>query len=170
LHGRLAWQAVQAGDADFSVNDARRYWETAVREQPNNPDYRIALGFAHYAESQPSEAIREWVAALSLLEEQQAANQEAQPASQPANADLPLPDQLLQGEKALNAYAGIALALQQAASDRSAAEQSNLESKAVKLYQMVMMSDPTNFQAEALGDNWLWTQEAIQAWSALAQR
>lgn len=170
LHGRLAWQSVQAGDADFSINDARRYWETAVREQPNNPDYRIALGFAHYAESQPSEAIREWVAALSLLEEQQAANQKAQPDSQPANADLPLPDQLLQGEKALNAYAGIALALQQAASDRSAAEQSNLESKAVKLYQMVMMSDPTNFQAEALGDNWLWTQEAIQAWSALAQR
>ncbi|MBD2000922.1 CHAT domain-containing protein [Leptolyngbya sp. FACHB-541] len=170
LHGRLAWQAVQAGEADFSINDARRYWEAAVREQPNNADYRIALGFAYYAESQPSEAIQEWVAALSLLEEQQAANLKAQPSSQTANADLPLPEQLLQGEKALNAYAGIALALQQAASERSANEQSNLESKSVKLYQMVMMSDPTNFQAEALSNNWLWTQEAIQSWSALAQR
>jgi hypothetical protein len=170
LHGRLAWQAVQAGEADFSINDARRYWEAAVREQPNDPDYRIALGFAYYAENQASEAIQEWVAALSLLEEQQAANLKAQPDNQPANADLPLPDQLLQGEEALNAYAGIALALQQAASERSANEQSNLESKSVKLYQMVMMSDPTNFQAEALSDNWLWTPEAIQAWSALGQR
>jgi len=169
LHGRLAWQAVQAGDADFSVNDARRYWETAVREQPNNPDYRIALGFAYYAENQSSEAIREWVEALSMLEAQQVANL-TQAEGETADADVPLPDQLVQGEQALNAYAGIALALMQAAAGQSAAEQSNLESKAVKLHQMVMRSDPTNFQAEALSNNWLWTPEAIQAWDALSQR
>jgi len=169
LRGRLAWQAVQAGDDNFGIDDVRRYWETAVREQPDNPSYRIALGFAHYAENRFSEAIREWVAALSVLEEQQAANLKAQPAGETANADLPLPDQLVQGQEALNAYAGIALALQ-AAANQPSAEQSNLQSKAAKLYQMVIMSDPTNFQVDALSQNWLWTEEAIQAWSALSQR
>ncbi|NJN92159.1 MAG: CHAT domain-containing protein, partial [Leptolyngbyaceae cyanobacterium SL_5_14] len=168
LRGRLAWQAIQAGDENFGIDDVRRYWGTAVREQPDNPNYRIALGFAHYAENQFNEAIQEWVAALSELEDQQAANLKAQTEGS-ANADVPLPEQLVQGEDALNAYAGIALALK-AAADQPSADQDNLESKAFKLHQMVMMSDPTSFQADALSQNWLWTEEAIQAWNALSQR
>jgi hypothetical protein len=171
LRGRVAWQSIQQEENDeetFSFDDVRRYWETAVREQPSSPDYKIALGFAHYAENRSNEAIQTWVDALSQLEQQAAANQ-TQPASQSASADLPLPDQLLQGKQALTAYAGIALALLQASTDQPRAAQSNLESKAAKLYQMVMMSDPTNFQTEALSTNWLWTPEAIQAWDALSK-
>jgi|GEM_PF-4930908 len=33
LYGRLAWQSIKAGSKDYSLDDARRYWETAVKQQ-----------------------------------------------------------------------------------------------------------------------------------------
>ncbi|MHC5720888.1 MAG: heterocyst differentiation protein, partial [Nostoc sp.] len=48
--GRLAWQSIQTGDKNYSVDDARRYWETAAKAKPESLLYNNALGFAYYTE------------------------------------------------------------------------------------------------------------------------
>lgn len=155
LRGRLAWQSLQSGDNTFSIDDARRYWETAAKADPENPLYQNALGFAYYLEGNLNRANDVWLAALAADE------------SAPAGAA---------GDKAttlapatLNAYAGLALTLAKAAQNESPDQQANLRSKAAKLYQMVMLEDPVRFQADALAKNWLWTETMIREWQAIAQ-
>jgi tetratricopeptide (TPR) repeat protein len=67
LKGRVAWQAIQTGDKKYSVDDARRYWETAVKAKPDSLLYTNALGFAYYAEGNMNRANDSWFKALSWL-------------------------------------------------------------------------------------------------------
>jgi tetratricopeptide (TPR) repeat protein len=164
LQGRLAWQSIQVNDPSFSVDDARRYWEFAVKQAPNVAEYHEALGFAYYAEGNSRAAIQAWAKTLSLLQ----AKATGSPTQKSTPSDVALPTQPLAGEDALTAYAGIALALMQASADPSSAQQTELMSKAVKLHQMVMTADPTAFQPDALDKKWLWTQSAIQNWQTLS--
>jgi len=160
LSGRQAWQAIAAGNPDYSFDDARRYWESAIQQQPNQPEYHQALGFAYYAEGKSREAIATWQQALDLLKAQSDSPDEE-----------PSPE-LLKNPAALHAYAGMALALQKAASQYGPAERDELLSKAEKLYQMVMDADSMQFQPNALArsENWLWTEEAIADWQTLGKR
>ncbi len=155
LRGRLAWQSLQSGDNTFSIDDARRYWETAAKADAENPLYQNALGFAYYLEGNLNRANDVWLATLAVDE------------SAPAGAA---------GDKAatlspatLNAYAGLALTLAKAAQNESPDQQANLRSKAAKLYQMVMLEDPVRFQPDALAKDWLWTETMIREWQAIAQ-
>ncbi|MEP0955266.1 CHAT domain-containing protein [Microcoleus sp. FACHB-1515] len=153
LSGRLAWQAIAGGSRDYSVSDARRFWETAIRQQPNRPDYHRALGFAFYAEGRTRDAIAAWQKSIDLIK-----------------AEDPAVD-LMQNHDALTAYAGMAIALQKASAHFGATERDDLQSKADKLYQMVISADAAQFQPNALArmDNWLWTEQAIADWQALGQ-
>nr|WP_228035106.1 CHAT domain-containing protein [Oculatella sp. LEGE 06141] len=170
LLGRLAWQSVQVGDTDYSFDDARRYWETATRVRSPSPRHYNALGFAYYNEGRSRDATQAWYQALALLEVQ-AANQTA---SDTANAEESNAEQMTMDKDTLTAYAGIALVLYQealagASGDRTPTEQRDVQSKAVKLYQMVMENDPVGFSIEGLSrpENWLWTEQAISEWQAL---
>lgn len=169
LLGRLAWQSVQVGNTDFSLDDARRYWETAVRGASDNPGYQTALGFALYAEAKPNEALQSLTQALSILEASDVSAPSAD-AGDNSNDDsdaVSMPSQQKITDDMLTTYAGVALALFQL-SQEPGADQSGLESKAIKLYQMVMRSNPIDFQAGALAQDWLWTEAAIQDWQSLA--
>jgi tetratricopeptide (TPR) repeat protein len=172
LLGRLAWQSVQVGDEDYGVDDARRYWETATRGDSPSPEYYNALGFAYYAEGQSREAIQAWVQALSLLEAQPSEASAATDVS--SESDVALPEQPLTGETALTSYAGIALALQQASdqpTDQSTeTEQRDMRSKAAKLHEMVLETNPVAFQPQELAkpENWVWTEAAIADWQSLS--
>ncbi len=68
LWGRLAWQAIQQGNSDYSVDDARRYWEQAVKGDPRQPDYYNALGFAYYAEGNLGLAEKSFAQAIALTD------------------------------------------------------------------------------------------------------
>ncbi len=161
LKGRLAWQAVQAGDKDYNVSDARRYWETAVRKSAN-PLYQNALGFAYYAEGDFSRADEAWFRSLALL------NADSPVAVQPGQPTKTLPTIAPLTSDALTAYAGLALVLAKSAqTSQQADRQASLISKAVELHQRVLSDDPLNFQPEALSRNWLWTEQAIEDWQKL---
>lgn len=153
LSGRLAWQSIASGSSDYSVSDARRYWQTAIQQQPNRPDYHRALGFAFYGEGKTREAIAAWQKSIDLMKEQDPAID------------------LMKNQDALTAYAGMAIALQKASTQFAATERDDLQSKADKLYQMVMSADATQFQPNALArmDNWLWTEQAIADWQKLGE-
>jgi tetratricopeptide (TPR) repeat protein len=161
LRGRLAWQSVQTGNADYAISDVVKDWEGAAQSQADNVDYHKALGFAYYAQNNPDAAIQAWADALNILEVRS-------PAASPASSTpIPEPEGKVLDPETLTIYAGIALALRQVAND-PIQPQPNLEDKANKIYQMVITNDPVNFQPQSLGQDWLWNESAIKDWRDLS--
>jgi hypothetical protein len=150
--GRLAWQSIQTGDNNYSVDDARRYWETAAKAKPESLLYNNALGFAYYAEGNLNRANDSWFKALNLALKQQ---------SPDSKTAVP--------QDALTSYAGLALGLYKSALNQSSGKQTQYLNEAIKLRQMVLKSDPVNFQIDKLAKNWLWTEKAIEDWRSLLQ-
>ncbi|MDZ8188551.1 MAG: CHAT domain-containing protein [Nostoc sp. ChiSLP02] len=155
LKGRLAWQSIQTGDSNYSVDDARRYWETAAKAKPDSLLYNNALGFAYYAEGNLNRANDSWFKALNLALKPQNTSLNA------TSTKTPLP------QDALTSYAGLALGLYKSALAQSSAKQAQYMNEAIKLRQMVMKSDRVNFQVDKLAKNWLWTEKAIEDWRSL---
>ncbi|MEH1868777.1 MAG: cell division protein HetF [Nostoc sp.] len=150
--GRLAWQSIGTGDNNYSVDDARRYWETAAKAKPESLLYNNALGFAYYAEGNLNRANDSWFKALNLaLKEQNTDSKTAVP------------------EDALTSYAGLALGLYKSALSQSSGKQTQYLNEAIKLRQTVLNSDSVNFQVDKLAKNWLWTEKAIEDWRSLLQ-
>jgi hypothetical protein len=148
LKGRLAWQSVLNGNTDFSIDDARRFWEQAVARAPESILYHNALGFAYYEEGDYNRANQAWSDALELGQQELV--------SAETEEDDPL----------LTTYAGLAIALRQMAEDDSqtTTTQKTLLNKALKLRQMVLSEAPIQFQPDTLSQNWLWSEKAIQDW------
>ncbi|MEC4803726.1 MAG: CHAT domain-containing protein [Jaaginema sp. PMC 1079.18] len=148
LKGRLAWQSLLNGSKDYSLDDARRYWEQAVEKAPANIEYHNALGFAYYEEKDYNRANQAWSEALELGQ-QQLVSTETQ-----------------ENDPLLTTYAGLAIALSQMASDDDQTDttQKTLINKAIKLRQLVLTEAPVKFQTESLSQNWLWSEQAIQDW------
>ncbi|MBD2502409.1 cell division protein HetF [Anabaena azotica] len=157
LRGRLAWQAVQTGDKKYSIDDARRYWETAVKANPNSFAYTNALGFAYYAEGNVNRANATWFQALNLALKQGSTTA----AEIPPSADVPL--------EALPAYAGLALGMYKSARDMPRDKQAEYMNEVLKLRQTVLEKDPVNYQLDELSKNWLWTEAILQDWRSLLQ-
>lgn len=152
LRGRLAWQSILSGSKEFNLDDARRYWETAIKEQPDSWHYQNALGFAYYAEGKFERANNSWLKALSLIDQAQVASN-------------------VKGEEtkreALTTYAGLALGMWRSAQEQTDQRRTKLLNKSLQLRQKVITDDPLNFQPEALGKNWLWSEQAIKDWQSL---
>ncbi len=158
--GRLAWQFVQTGDKKYSVDDARRYWESAVKAKPDSLLYTNALGFAYYAEGNLNRANDSWFKALNVAVKQQ----DTTTTTRAVAAPLPTPRQ-----DALTAYAGLSLGLYKTAYSQPAAKREQYLKEAIKLRQMVVKDDPVNFQLNQLSKNWLWTEAAMKDWRSLLQ-
>lgn len=160
LRGRLAWQSVLAGNpgsTDFEIDDARRFWEVAVKgaqAQPEQyravlPRYLNALGFAYYEEGKTNRANQIWYDALDLKKEQGEKLEESIDTN------------------TLNTYAGLALGLKKLSETQSGSAKTKLLNQALKSRQMVMIQDPLNFRPDTLSKRWLWSEQAIQDWRAL---
>ena len=147
LRGRLAWQSVLAGNSDFSLDDARRYWETAVKQNPQSLVFLNALGFAYYGEEDFNRANQIWYDAIDLA----------------AQEEVKVDDEII------NTYAGLALGLAKLAQNQSGKQKTILNHQAIKLRQKVFSAAPEKFQSNALGNNWLWTPQAIKDWQDLMQ-
>jgi hypothetical protein len=159
--GRLAWQSIQTGDNRYSVDDARRYWESAVKAQPDSLLYTNALGFAYYAEGNLNRANDSWFKALSLAVKEQQNRSVASPTKFSPSKPVP--------RDALTAYAGLALGLYKNAHNQPDGKREQYLNEAIKLRQEVIKNDPINFEVKELGKNWLWTQKTLQDWKALLQ-
>jgi len=144
VSGRLAWQFVQTGNQDYSVSDARRYWEAAAKSDPDSPLYANALAFAYYAEGKLELASNTWLRVVTLLE----------------------PTQSLDHPPALTAYAGLALIMMRS-SDQAPEDRQTSISKAIKHRNMVMKLAASDFQPKALAKNWMWPESAIADWQQL---
>lgn len=150
LRGRLAWQQFSTGRKKFSLNDARRFWETAVKKQPHTPLYLNALGFVYYAEGNFNQAIAVWFDALSSGEQQLTQNRD-----------------LATQKYVLNSYAGLALALSQLAAKEPGDRGQTLLQEALKLRQKVLKEAASSFQPEVLQKDWMWSKSMIQDWRSL---
>jgi len=164
LRGRVAWQAIAQDNLDYSRDDVRRYWLTAVEKQPASAQYRNALGFAYYQEGKLAEAVQSWCQAITLTQ-----NPSALSTSPTENLNCPMPSGTVNNPAVLPPYAGIALAFQKAASDPEFAETPDLANKSNQLYQLVLRSDSKAEDPTNLPDGWLWTESLIQEWRALGE-
>ncbi|MCJ8282392.1 MAG: CHAT domain-containing protein, partial [Rivularia sp. ALOHA_DT_140] len=160
VKGRLAWQFIQKGDNKYSIDDARRYWEIATKNDPNSFLYKNALGFAYYAEGNLNRANDSWFQAVELSFQ----NNSAQDVS---NSNGLMSVSQVVDKEALTAYAGLALSLYQSSRDQPSNKKEKYVSEAIKLRRKVMKDDSTNFQRNSLAQNWLWTEEAIKDWQSL---
>ncbi|WP_017718355.1 CHAT domain-containing protein [Kamptonema formosum] len=165
LKGRLAWQFVQAGTPDRSLDSPRTYWERAVEKKPNSPLYYNALGFALYAEGNLKAASDAWFQVVRMPQ----ASGELAPPAPDEKQQLPRGTPSVASRDVLTAYAGLALVRLKSARTQSGTEKQFLLSKAVKFQQMVMAQDPVNFQLPALAKNWMWSPQAIADWQSLQQ-
>ncbi|MEH1790726.1 cell division protein HetF [Nostoc sp.] len=153
--GRLAWQSIQTGDNNYSVDDARRYWEIAAKAKPESLLYNNALGFAYYTEGNLNRANDSWFKALNWALKEQNTDSTSTKTVVPQDA--------------LTSYAGLALGLYKSALSQSSGKQTQYLNEAMKLRQMVLKSDGENFQVDKLAKNWLWTEKAIEDWRSLLQ-
>ena len=150
LRGRLAWQFVKIRSSNYSVEDARRYWETAAKGN-SDPRYYTALGFAYYGEGNFKRAGDAWFQAIALTKQQKS-----------AQGDIRTPSQ-----EALDAYSGLALVTMKSRSGQAADQQTRLKGEAVKLRDQVLRQAPIQFQPDALAKNWVWSEATIADWKAL---
>jgi len=157
LQGRLVWQAVKQGNPAYKLADARIAWEKAAQDQPDSAQYQQALGFAYYAEGDSFKAKQAWEQAIAL--QQSSLSSPAAPSAAQAEADLQMQ----------MAYAGVALAMRQISVQETPDRQVRISAKAAKVYRSVLTSDPANFTVQALRQNWLWNEAAIQDWQKLSQ-
>jgi tetratricopeptide (TPR) repeat protein len=130
-------------------------WEAAAREEPT-PLHQNALGFAYYAEGQWEKAEQAWLRAL-------------QSTGGSSSAQVPVAG-TIDNSTALTSYAGLAMASMKLADSVPLEKQSSLKAEALKLRQQVLNADAANFQPEALGKNWMWSEKAIQDWRSLLQQ
>jgi tetratricopeptide (TPR) repeat protein len=159
LRGRLTWQLVKQGEKDFSLDDARRFWEFASKGE-NSAQIYNALGFAYYAEGKLAPARQQWLKTLELKGERGSL-----PRMMPANQSLTVNQSL--DPDTLTAYAGLALITMKRASKQPPTQRGKLTMEAIDLRQKVLTNDPVNFQADALAKNWLWSEQAIADWRTL---
>lgn len=162
LRGRLAWQFVQNNKKDFSIDDARRAWETAVKGNTKSASYYNALGFAYYAEGKLERANGAWLQALYIAMERE--NQKT------ATGNTPLSKTGNLNQDALTASAGLALGMNKLAPSQSSDKRERLLSSSRQQRQTVLANDPVNFQPNNLAKNWLWTEQAIKDWQALLKQ
>lgn len=155
LKGKMTWQQWLAGNKDYSVAQAREFWEAAARDE-STALHQNALGFAYYAEGQWDRAEQAWLRAL-----QSSGGTTPPQALQPGAID---------NSTALTSYAGLAMASLKKADTAPPDQQSALRAEALKLRQRVLATDPVNFQPDALSKNWMWSEKAIQDWRSLLQQ
>lgn len=164
LRGRLAWQFLQVGNQNYSVDDVRRYWELALKMRSDSLSYHNALGFAYYLEGQLEPAQQVWLGGLDWAE----ATSKTEP-QQVASGNPRLSVSMVR-EEVLTAYAGLALVRVQQAKRVSPTQRVKLLNEAIKLRQRVMGEEPLNFQPDALGKNWMWPEAAIRDWQVLLKK
>ncbi|MBE9029941.1 CHAT domain-containing protein [filamentous cyanobacterium LEGE 11480] len=147
LRGRLAWETLKQGrKTTYEYGDARRYWNTAVKEQPNNHNYRTTLGFGFYAERNWKAAEQTWKEAIKRLDNSKASSTD--------------PDRL-------TAYAGRALALAKQAREAGKNDQKQM-AEALKIRDQVVRLNTGEFLPENLATNdWRWTAQMLADWGNL---
>ncbi|WP_427158772.1 cell division protein HetF [Aliinostoc sp. HNIBRCY26] len=153
LRGRLAWQSLKRENTKYSIDDVRRFWDNAVRRNPDSAEYKNALGFAYYLEGNLNQANASWLQALSSAL-----------ATQNSDSQVQLPPE------ALTSYAGLALGMYKSARSLTGNKRTQYLKEAIKLRQTVLQQDPLNFQADKLGNNWLWTEKTIADWRSLLRQ
>ncbi len=152
LMGRAAWQSTMTGNRDYSVNDARLFWEASLRQDPN-AQCQVALGFAYYTEGNLDKAYHAWLRAIELAGEGsaiQAVSEQAGPRRS--------------SKEALKAYAGLALVQMKRAENQLPEKRARILRLAAHLRQRILIEDPKAFQPDALAKDWMWSPQAIADW------
>ncbi|MEO1145418.1 MAG: CHAT domain-containing protein [Cyanobacteria bacterium J06638_22] len=162
LTGRHAWQAMRQGNLEYSVDDARRYWSTAIEKKADVAAYHNALGFAHYREGKFSEAVQAWCRAIALVNDPNVNVAGANP----ANIQCPVPDGF-SDSNLITPYVGIALVYQRIATEPTFDSVENPLAQAKQLNTSIIQDNPDARTIQDLPNGWLWTEDMIEEWNTL---
>jgi tetratricopeptide (TPR) repeat protein len=144
LWGRIAWQSVQTRKSTYKLDDAQRYFETALKDNRTAQTLN-ALGFVYYAQGNSGRAGRTWFDAQKLAAQAGEAGKQDQ----------------------RTALAGIALVANKNAQSQTGAQRNQLRQQAVVTRDRLLREAGQDFQPTGLSKNWLWSEAAIADWKAL---
>ena len=152
LKGRGQWGLTKQGSSEYSAADAMRSWTDSLESESDWMEIAMALGFAQYEVNREDLALESWQQAISLAEQK--------PDQYIYFSDQPVDEYLL------NAYAGVAMAsLALSRIETNPDERNRLLDEAKDAYLKVIDAAPADFNAQSLGENWLWLSPAISDWS-----
>lgn len=166
LRGRVIWQMLAQPDLfatadfnpdDYTLADVRGFWNRAIEAAPNTPAYRMALGFAWYAEDNWDGARDSWDVVLQQL----SADNDQEPRSSAI-------DGLSDREVLSSTYAGLALVFYAFSQDERYPElrQADFLETAATYRERAF---EFGFQPQqAFASHWIWTPEAIADWGNLS--
>ena len=149
LRGRITWQLARQQQPDYSFFDAQRLWELATREAPDDPRYRLALGFAYFQNQDLDQAEQSFAEVINLAPTPQGA--------------------ALGSDGPIAAQAGLGL-VAQARSQRGDPPAAEHLQRAIGYRNQVQASAGSRFETAALSQNWLWTELALNQWQQLLDR
>jgi hypothetical protein len=159
VRGRLAWQALGAGNPDYSLDDARRYWEQVLEADDNALGARVGLGFVYYTEGDYDAASQAWRQAVAIDR------------NQLRDID-PQGNQQVSSPLTTHAYAGLALVHQrqsELATDGDLQEQLLAQGQA--FFDQAITIDPTLLNINQLALHWLWASPTLlQEWRTASLR
>ncbi|OLP17081.1 hypothetical protein BST81_17125 [Leptolyngbya sp. 'hensonii'] len=141
LRGRLVVQSVRADRKQYSLHQAKPFFEAAVKKDPNSLAYLNALGFVCYALGDLNRAQQVWFSASYLIEEQKDA----------------VKPKTFRREDILMANSGLALVFLK----------SGQTSESLSMRDSVLKEQPTGFRPEVLQKNWMWSPQAVEDWRKL---
>ncbi|MCU0526372.1 MAG: CHAT domain-containing protein [Elainella sp. Prado103] len=154
LRGRVAWQGMKANNGKHTVTMAQEFWQAALEADPDNLDYKAALGFSYYvndpqASTDAADVEDRLQTALQIFADAKAALISTDPQTLPFEA-------------------GISLVLKKTA-DRNPTDREARLRNALQSYEIVMNRDPERYALPQLRQHWLWTEDALKDWEALDQ-
>lgn len=168
LRGRWQWESVKQGNEVTSLEDATRSWKDVLVQDDDNVPAYVALGFADYAAGNVDSAIERWNRAISLDKDHMKA---AQPAPQAQSGNKAAPMSVVHDPFVLNAYAGLAIAsIHEIDAIADYEQQQRLLAEARNYYYLVLNEDVEGFSPNAIGNQWIWQDPAIQDWLAVRER
>ena len=158
VRGRLAWQEYTTGRGTGTAYDAQRYWDTAVKADPNFLEAWVALGFSHYVLGDYHGAKDAWEQAVTL---DRKALQDIDPAGQRRFAFKLTTD----------AYAGLAMVNQKLGElSPTEREQEQYQQKAETYLSQAVNVEPMLLDPETLALEWIWSPELISFWQTAVER
>ncbi|HEY9647819.1 MAG TPA: hypothetical protein V6C88_15695, partial [Chroococcidiopsis sp.] len=166
LRGRLVWEFVKRSNPDYQVSDARRFWNTAAKDEPKSVRYLTALGFALYAEGKLEESLVTLCKAVAIAPSD---NADQDLNRSVGGVQCPLSNTPPADPDILNAYAGIALVLVQTEVDENSSPDTTgkAQIEAIAIKKAVLSANPTHYEPQSLAQDWLWTEQMLEEWRSL---
>ena len=150
------------------LKKSEEHWQQRLDERESHPLYYNALGFTYYNQKNWNKAVNSWCQTLLLINKREPSVSLCQSFDFSSLNTADIDKEILSiNADANTAYAGIALVLYQLGWENSSLEQ---QKEAIQLQKNILAEASTALNLDALPQNWLWSNTAIENWRRMLEK